>query len=406
MPIKTLEKTDVSGKRVLMRVDFNVPLDGDTITDDRRITSSLPGIRSVLARGGSVVLISHLGRPEGKGFEAKYSLRPAADRLTELLKGEPGGAVAVGVPSDDCADATSAAAVAALKPGQVVLLENLRFHRGEKHGDPALASQLAAYGDIYCNDAFGTSHRADASMVALPVAMKGKPKVMGPLLAREVTYLSDAIRNPKRPVAVILGGAKVSDKIGVIDRIVDHAEHILVGGAMAYTFLKALGRRVGTSRVEPEMVKKAKEIIDRLAESPTSGMLPIDHVCGRELAEGTPVRVFDEQIEDGWMGLDIGSKSVIRFAATLRTAGSIIWNGPLGAFETPPFDAGTRLIAEVVASQTERGATTIAGGGDTAAAIEAFGLSDRFSHVSTGGGASLELLEGKKFESLAVLDTE
>ncbi|HMN95923.1 MAG TPA: phosphoglycerate kinase [Phycisphaerales bacterium] len=399
MAIQTLDRVDVSGKRVLMRVDFNVPLEKGAVADDLRIVAALPAIDSVLSRGGSVVLISHLGRPEGTGVEEKYSLRPVAARLAELRP-----AAKVSFPSADCVDAAAAAAVAALRPGEVLLLENLRFHGGEKRGDPAFAAKLAAYGDIYCNDAFGTAHRPDASMVAVPKAMAPKPRVMGPLMAKEVNYLRDAVAHAKRPVAVVLGGAKVSDKIGVIEHCIDRVDFILVGGAMAYTFLKALGRRVGSSRVEEGKVKDAHAMIQRLAESPTKGMLPIDHVCGKELAEGTPVKVFDEQIEDGWMGLDIGPRSVIRFAEPLREAGTIVWNGPLGAFETRPFDAGTRLIAEVIARQTQRGATTIIGGGDTAAAVESFGLADQFSHVSTGGGASLELLEGREFESLKVLD--
>lgn len=403
MPKKTIDRVDVSGRRVLMRVDFNVPLDpAGAITDDRRIRMSLPGIQSVISRGGKLVLMSHLGRPEGKGFESDSSLKPAATRLGELLPG-----VKIHFPSQDCVDAASAAAVAAMKPGEVVLLENLRFNAGEKKGDPTFAAKLAAYGDIYCNDAFGTAHRPDASMVAVPKAMKsesGKPRVAGPLLAKEIQFLSEAIRAPRRPFVAILGGAKVSDKLAAIENLIDKVDLILVGGAMAFTFLKALGRHVGNSRVELDMVPKAKAIIARLAQSPTDGMLPVDHVCGKDLVTGTPVRVFTDQIDDGWMGLDIGTNTVIKYANAIRDAKTVIWNGPMGAFETQPFDAGTHLLAAAIGRLTARGATTIVGGGDSAAAVEQFGLADQFTHVSTGGGASLEMLEGRKFESVELLD--
>ena len=305
MPKQTIDRVDVSGRRVLMRVDFNVPLENGAITDDRRIRMSLPGIQSVISRGGKLVLMSHLGRPEGDGFESDASLRPAAVRLGELLPG-----VKVNFPSNDCIDAAAGAAVAALKPGEIVLLENLRFHKAEKKGDPQFAAKLAAYGDIYCNDAFGTAHRPDASMVAVPKAMSsqsGKPRVAGPLLAKEIQFLGETIRAPKKPFVAILGGAKVSDKLAAIDNLIDKVDLILIGGAMAYTFLKALGRRVGNSRVELDMVPKARKILERLAQSPTDALLPIDHVCGTDLVEGTHVRVFDDHIDDGWMGLDIGT---------------------------------------------------------------------------------------------------
>lgn len=400
MPKKTLAQTDVSNRRVLMRVDFNVPLDqGGAITDDRRIRMSLPAIQSVLSRGGALVLMSHLGRPDGTGFEPDSSLKPVAARLAELLPG-----VKVHFPSNDCIDDAAAKAVAALKPGEVVLLENLRFHKAEKKGDAAFAAKLAAYGEIYCNDAFGTAHRPDASMVAVPKAMAGKPRVVGPLMEKEIKFLGDTIRNPRRPFVAILGGSKVSDKLAAIENLIDKVDLILVGGAMAYTFLKALGRRVGSSLVERDMLPRAKAIIERIAESPTRGMLPVDHVCGTELAEGTRVKVFEDHIDDGWMGLDIGTKTLVKYADALRDAKTVVWNGPVGAFETRPFDSGTHLLAAVVARLTARGATTIVGGGDTAAAVEKFGLADGFTHISTGGGASLELLEGKKFESVELLD--
>ena len=400
MAKKTLEQTDVKGKRVLMRVDFNVPLDDHgAITDDRRIRASLPAIKSVLSRGGSVVLMSHLGRPEGTGFEAAHSLKPVAARLGELLPG-----VKVAFPSQDCVDDAAAAAVKALQPGAVVLLENLRFHKAEKKGDAAFAAKLAAYGDIYCNDAFGTAHRADASMVAVPQAMSGKPRVVGPLMAAEVKYLQDAIAGAKRPFVAILGGAKVSDKLAAIDNLIDKVDHILIGGAMAYTFMKAMGRKVGKSLVEEHMGAQVQGILQRLAESPTSGMVPRDHVCGREPVAGTAVQTFMGHVEDGWMGLDIGPKTIEAYSKVIAGANTIVWNGPMGMFEVKPFDVGTHQIARAITQATKRGATTIVGGGDSAAAVDEMGLAAEFSHVSTGGGASLELLEGKKFESLAVLD--
>lgn len=401
---KSIDQVDVKGKRVLMRVDFNVPvaLEGQqrTIADDRRIRAALPGIQSVLSRGGSVVLMSHLGRPEGVGYEEQHSLAPVARRLGELLPG-----VKVAFPSRDCVDEAAAAAVAAIRPGEVVLLENLRFHAAEKKGDPVFAGKLAAYGDIYCNDAFGTAHRPDASMVAVPKAMSDKPRVAGPLMAAEVKYLHQAIEHAERPFVAVLGGAKVSDKLAAIGNLIDKVDHILIGGAMAYTVMKALGRGVGKSLVEDKMIPQVSVILQRLAESPTSGMLPRDHVCGREAVRGTPMQTFAGGIEDGWMGLDIGPQTVASYVKVIGQARTIVWNGPMGVFEIPPFDVGTRQIAQAMAQATKRGATTIVGGGDSALAVEKMGLAGEFSHVSTGGGASLEMLEGKAFESLAVLES-
>jgi len=400
MAKKTIEQVDVSGKRVLMRVDFNVPIGDDgSIGDDRRIVLSLPGIKSVLSRGGSVVLMSHLGRPDGTGFEAAYSLAPVAERLRELL-----GGTTVHFPSQDCLDDTAANAVADLKAGEVLLLENLRFHKAEKTGDAAFAERLAGYGDLYCNDAFGTAHRADASMVAVPTAMAGKPRVSGPLVATELRFLSEAINDPKKPTVAILGGAKISDKIGAIENMLRRFDVVLVGGAMAYTFLKALGRNVGDSRVEESMIPVAKKIIDLAARSASRKVLPMDHVCAREPVQGTPIEVVGDSIPDGWMGLDIGPKTVGRFTQEIANAGTIMWNGPMGMFEVEPFDSGTRQVAEAMAEATKRGAITVVGGGDTAAAVARFGLGDAYSHVSTGGGASIEMLEGKPFKSIDLLD--
>jgi phosphoglycerate kinase len=400
MAKKTIDQVDVKGKRVLIRVDFNVPLHDDgSIADDRRIRSALPGIRSVLSRGGSAVLMSHLGRPEGAGYEADSSLKPVADRLRELLPG-----VTVAFPSQDCIDSQTAAAVAALKPGEVLLLENLRFHKAEKKGEPSFAAALAAYGDLYCNDAFGTAHRPDASMVAVPKAMAGKPRVAGPLMAAEVKFLHDAMHSAQRPFVAVLGGAKVSDKLAAIGHLIDKVDHILIGGAMAYTVMKAMGRKVGKSLVEDHMTGQVAGILQRMAESPTSGLVPRDSVCGREPVQGTPVQTFMGNIEEGWMGLDIGPQTVATFSKVIAQAKTVVWNGPMGVFEVPPFDVGTRQIAQAIAQATSRGATTVVGGGDSAAAVEQMGLAGQFSHVSTGGGASLEMLEGRTFESLSVLD--
>lgn len=402
MAKKTIEQVDVRSKRVLMRVDFNVPLDdAGHITDDRRIRQALPTIQSVLKRGGRLVLMSHLGRPEGKGFEPSESLKPAADRLRELLPG-----VNVIFPGDDCVGTEAVAAVQNLKDGEVVLLENLRFHKGEKKGDESFATKLAAYGEIYCNDAFGTAHRNDASMFAVPKLMTGKPRVAGLLLQQELKYLSEALEKPKSPFIAVLGGAKVSDKLLAIRNLMSKVDTILIGGAMAYTFLRALGKETGSSLVETGMLNEAASIIDLAAASKTDLILPSDHVCGKQISRMTPVQVFEDDIPAGWMGLDIGPQSTANFTKTLTGGKTLVWNGPMGVFETEPFDVGTRQVAQAIARATKAGAVSIVGGGDTAAAVESFGMADQFSHVSTGGGASLEMLEGKKFETVSLLDDE
>jgi len=397
MATRTIEDVDVAGKRILMRVDFNVPLDdGGAIADDRRIRQAIPSIESVLGRGGRLVLVSHLGRPKGAGVEPALSLRPAADRLGELLPG-----TAVGFVAGDCAGAAATAAVTALGDGEVVLLDNLRFDPGEKSADPDFAARLAAFGDIYCNDAFGTAHRSDASMVAVPAAMGDRPKVAGLLLANELRYLADVLKDPARPFVAVIGGAKVSDKLAALRNLKGLVDVILIGGAMAYTFLESLGVQVGSSLVEPSLLDEARTILR--GPGRTVSYYPFDHRCGRAITPDTPVEVF-EAIPDGWMGLDIGPGTADRFADMVAGARTVIWNGPLGVFEMPPFDTGSRRVAEAMAAATDDGAVTIVGGGDTAAAVERFGLSGRFSHVSTGGGASLRMLEGKRFESVDQLD--
>jgi len=399
MPKKTIQSVDVAGKRVLIRVDFNVPIESGKITDDRRIRMAIPTIKAAHDRGAKVILMSHLGRPEGKGYEPSESLAPVAARLSELLN------ISVQFPSNDPVDAVAAAAVAAMKPGDVLLLDNLRFVKGEKKGDPAFAAKLAAFGDIYVNDAFGTAHREDASMYAVPMAMAGKPRVIGFLMEKELRFLADALAKPAKPFVVVLGGAKVSDKLPVIKALIPKADDILIGGAMAYTFLKALGKQVGTSKIEDDMLPQAKAILEDAARSKCQLHLPTDHICSKQfMADSGDVQIFDDNIKDGYMGLDIGPKTQTAYALKLRKAKTIVWNGPMGVFEWAPFRVGTNSVAQSIAMATAAGAVSIVGGGDSAAAAEMLGVADKVSHVSTGGGASLEMLAGIPFKTVELLD--
>ncbi len=393
MAKKTIDDVAVAGKTVLMRVDFNVPLDDHgVITDDRRIRMALPSIRSVIDRGGKLILMSHLGRPKGEGNDSKYSLAPTAKRLGELL-GTP-----VHFAKDTIGDDAHAHA-SNLKAGEVLVLENVRFHPGEQKGDTAFAAKLAAMADIYCNDAFGTCHRTDASMVAVPQAMAGKPRVVGHLVGKEIAYLSDAISSPVRPFVAILGGAKVSDKILVIENLLGICDKVIIGGAMAYTFSLAQGGKVGGSLVEPDKVELAKELLRKGGDKL---MLPIDTHCGDAFKGSCNKQVVKAgEIPDGWEGFDIGPASAELFAKTILSAKTVVWNGPMGVFEMPPFDEGTRRVAQAVADSDS---TSIIGGGDSAAAIEQLGFADRVSHVSTGGGASLSMLEGERFVAVDILD--
>jgi phosphoglycerate kinase len=376
-----------------MRVDFNVPLDDHgVITDDRRIRMALPSIRSVIDRGGKLILMSHLGRPKGEGNDSKYSLAPTAKRLGELLD------TPVHFAKDTIGDDAHAHA-SKLKAGEVLVLENVRFHPGEQKGDTAFAAKLAAMADIYCNDAFGTCHRTDASMVAVPQAMAGKPRVVGHLVGKEIAYLSDAISSPVRPFVAILGGAKVSDKILVIENLLGICDKVIIGGAMAYTFSLAQGGKVGGSLVEPDKVELAKELLRKGGDKL---MLPIDTHCGDAFKGSCNKQVVKAgEIPDGWEGFDIGPASAELFAKTILSAKTVVWNGPMGVFEMPPFDEGTRRVAQAVADSDS---TSIIGGGDSAAAIEQLGFADRVSHVSTGGGASLSMLEGERFVAVDILD--
>ncbi|MHB8900912.1 MAG: phosphoglycerate kinase [Thermoguttaceae bacterium] len=399
MAKKTIEDVNVAGKTVLMRVDFNVPLDANAqVTDDRRIRMALPSIKSVVDRGGKLILMSHLGRPEGGPGDEKYSMKPAAAKLAELL-GKP-----VAFATDAVGEDANGKA-AALKSGDVLVLENLRFYKGEKKGDAEFAGKLAAMADIYCNDAFGTCHRTDASMVAVPQAMAGKPKVSGFLVAKEIQYLADAISDPQRPFVAILGGAKVSDKIQVIKNLLGICDKVLIGGAMAYTFSLAQGGKVGGSLVEPDKVELAKEL---LAQGGDKLVLPVDNHCADrfpktvdEAAAAAKRIVPSGEIPDGFEGLDIGPKTAEMYAQLVKSAKTVVWNGPMGVFETPPFDAGTKAVAQAIA---ESDSISIIGGGDSAAAIGKLGFADKVSHVSTGGGASLSMLEGQKFAAVELLD--
>ena len=395
MAKKTIDQIDVAGKTVLMRVDFNVPLDeSQGITDDRRIRMALTSIKSVIDRGGRLILMSHLGRPGGKGVEAKFSLAPAAKRLGELLE-QPV------IMATDTVDEDAQSKAAGLQDGQVLVLENLRFNSGEKKGCEEFAGKLAAMADAYCNNAFGTCHRNDASMVAVPKAMAGKPRVVGHLVAKEIEYLSDAISSPQRPFVAILGGAKVSDKINVINNLLDVCDAVLIGGAMAYTFSLAVGGNVGDSLVEPDKVDLAKELLSKGGDKLH---LPVDTHCGDDfgnIAGCNKQVVAAGEIPDAWEGMDIGPETAKRYAAIVRDAKTIVWNGPMGVFEKPPMDEGTKAVAQAVADSD---GTSIIGGGDSAAAVDQLGFSDQVSHVSTGGGASLAMLEGKSFAAVEVLD--
>ncbi len=394
MASKTVAEINVKGKKVLMRVDFNVPLDGSTITDDRRIAQALPTIKNVLDRGGRLILMSHLGRPKG-GPEAKFSLRPCATRLGELL-GQPVEF------TDDCIGPAVESVAAALQDGQVLLLENLRFHKQEEKNDPAFAQSLAKLGDVYVNDAFGTAHREHASTFGVPQAMVGKPRVIGFLIQKELKFLGEAVTSPTRPFVAIMGGAKVSDKIAVIENLLSKADLLLIGGAMAYTFFMAQGKRIGKSLVERDKVELAKSLLDKWGGKIK---LPVDTVISNKMTDDAETKIVEGDIPDDMEGFDIGPKTAELYAKEIARSKTVIWNGPMGVFEKKPFAAGTKAVALAVASATSSsGAVTIIGGGDSAAAVEQMGLSEKVSHVSTGGGASLEFLENGHFATLDILD--
>jgi phosphoglycerate kinase len=410
MAKKTVADIDANGRKVLVRCDFNVPLDADcNITNDGRITKAMPTIGRILDNGGSLILMSHLGRPRGNRDE-KLSLSPVAKRLSELLGADV-------IFADDCIGDDVKAKAAALQPGDVMLLENLRFHKAETIKDAAaaedaqlraakdeFAQEIAALADVYVVDAFGTAHRDNASMYTVPVMMEGKPRVSGFLIEKEMKFLGETVENPEKPFVAILGGAKVSDKIAVIENLLRKVDRILIGGAMAYTFFKAQGREVGKSLCEDDFLDKAAELLDQAAEIGCEIVLPVDTVVAKEFKANAENKIVTGDIDEDWQGVDIGPESSRLFAAKLAGAKTIVWNGPMGVFELEPFDEGTKAVAEAVADATSRGARSIIGGGDSASAIVNMGLEDKVSHISTGGGASLKFLEGKKFKCLAIRD--
>ena len=394
MAKKTVAQLDVKGKRVLVRVDFNVPLDENLqVTDDRRVRSAVPTIKSIIDRGGKAILLSHLGRPKA-GPEKKFSLRPAAEVLSKLL-GKP-------VPlASDCVGPQAALTIERMKEGDVVLLENTRFHKEEEKNDPTFAAKMADLGDLYVNDAFGTAHRQHASTYGVPEKLGAGKRVSGFLIEKELKFLGDALEHPQRPFIAILGGAKVSDKIAVIENLLAKADTILIGGAMAYTFFLAQGKTVGKSLSEKNKVDLAKSLLDK-----ANGkiMLPVDTVVAATMTDDAVTQVVEGNIPDDLEGFDIGPRTARLYADKISAAKTIVWNGPMGVFEKKPFVNGTMVVAQALASATSKGATTIIGGGDSAAAIEEFGLAEKVSHVSTGGGASLEFLEGKGFPCIDILD--
>lgn len=390
MFIPTVQDLDVGGKRVLVRVDFNVPLRDGQITDDTRIRAAMPTIRHLLEAGAKLVLMSHLGRPKGEP-DPRYSLEPVAARLADLLEGEV-------IHTDDCIGSGVRKVVGEMHEGDVVLLENTRFHAGEKKNDPIFAEKLAAAGEIYVNDAFGTLHRAHASTVGVPALLP--ERAMGMLVRREVEALGKLLEEPPRPFVAILGGAKVSDKIGVLDNLVSKADAFVVGGAMANTFLAAQDRPVGKSLVERDKIWQAKKIMERAADRGVALTLPTDFVVAAATDGSAPASTVSV-IPDDQMALDIGPESVAAFSEVLSSAETVFWNGPMGLFEVSPFDAGTRGVAEALAASS---AYSVVGGGDSAAALAQMGLAEEVSHVSTGGGASMALIAGNELPGIKALE--
>jgi len=388
---KTLTDMDISGKRVLMRADFNVPLDENgMITDDSRIRAALPSIKYILENGGQLILMSHLGRPKGE-FIAGLSLKPVAEKLSSLLGKEV-------KKMDDCVGEDVEEAVREMKDGDIILLENLRFHKEEKKNDPAFAKQLASLGDVFIEDAFGTCHRAHASTVGVTEYL---PSAAGFLVEKEIEYFEKVTKNPDKPFCLILGGAKVADKIPLIENMLEEIDYLLIGGAMAYTFLKSRHKGIGASRCEDGLADTVSRIFKLASEKKVSIFLPRDHIVAKEIKPDAEVRTVDENIPDNWIGLDIGPKTVRNYEEVLKGAKTIVWNGPVGLFEMAPFSGGTRALAEFI---SKLDATTVIGGGDTASAVNQMNLGNKMSHMSTGGGASLEYLEGKELPGIAALD--
>lgn len=390
---KTVRDIDVSGKRVLVRCDFNVPMKDGEITDDIRITAALPTIQYLQEQGAKVILMSHMGRPKGEA-KPEFSLKPVADRLSKLL-----GKDVIFAASDVVVDDQVKAAADALGAGEIMLLENVRYRKEETKNEEPFTGQLAALGEIFVNDAFGTAHRAHCSTAGLAKYM---PSVSGFLIEREVKFLGDALDSPQRPFVAIMGGAKVADKIPVIENLLKKVDALIIGGGMSYTFFKAMGYEIGTSILDAENIGLAKELMAKADKAGVKLLLPVDTVCAKEFKNDSEKAVFDrDQMPSDMMGMDIGPKTITLYKEAIAEAKTIVWNGPCGVFEMPAFAEGTKAIAQALA---EGGATTIIGGGDSAAAVEQFGYADQMTHISTGGGASLEFLEGKELPGIACLE--
>ncbi len=414
---KTLRDVDLKGKKVIMRVDFNVPVKEGVIKDDTRIKGALPSIKYVLEQGGSLILMSHMGRPDEKGITPDTTMKIVADYLAKLLDKK-----VVFVP--DCAAAD--AEVAAMKPGDIVMLENTRYHAEEqakckqkdgesdedfkarkaalKEKQKELAKKLASYGDIFCNDAFGTAHRAHASTAVITKYIG--TSVAGFLMEKEIEYLGSAVENPVRPFVAILGGAKVSDKLAVVKNLLTKVDTLIIGGGMAYTFLKALGNNIGNSLCENDQIEYAKEMMQTAKERGVKFLLPVDNIAADKFDPNANTQVVEGSIPDGWMGLDIGPKSIALFSDAIKSAKTVVWNGPMGCFEMEKFSKGTFGVCEAVAQVKANGGISIIGGGDSVAAVNKSGLASKMSHVSTGGGASLEFLEGKELPGVVSLQSK
>ena len=390
----TLKDIEVKGKKVLMRVDFNVPIIDGKITDDNRIVQALPSIKYVIEGGGLLILTSHLGRPKGEP-DSEFSLKPVAEYLSGLVETKVHFA-------EDCIGEKASSAINAADFGEIVVLENVRFHKEETDNDEEFSKALASHADLFVNDAFGSSHRAHASVAGVTKYLQ--PSASGFLLEKEIKYLSDSVNDPERPFVAILGGAKVSDKIPVIEALLNKVDTIIIGGGMAYTFLVANGKSVGKSLLQEEMISTAKQLMETAKEKGVNLMLPFDFVIADDFSNDANQEVVDEDnIKDDWEALDIGPQSAISFGNVIKNAKTVVWNGPMGVFEMPSFAEGTNAVAQALVEATEFGATTIIGGGDSASAIKQAGLSDKVSHVSTGGGASLEYLEGKDLPGVSSL---
>jgi phosphoglycerate kinase len=398
---KTIDEVDVAGKTVLMRVDYDVPIRDSRMVDDRRIVLTLDSIRSVVRRGGRLLLATHRGQPKGIGPEPELSIGPCVERLRELL---PDVSVRL---APDCIGGAVEDMILEMSGGQVIVLENLRFHQGEKNRDPGFAAELAGLAEVYCHESFGTAHRKDASMIAVPeqIGRHGGARVAGFLLQREIQGLAEALDAPNRPFIAILGGARISERLSSIDNLLSRVDALLIGGTMAYTMLRGLDIHVGNSSVEPEFAKRAAQTAKRAAQSGTRLLLPVDHLCAQQLTEKAATRIFEHAIPDGWLGLDVGPKTLQQYLGEIAKARTIYWNGLMGSLAYGDSAEGTRTLAQVIAMATKQNhATSIIGGGESAAMTVECDLTDQMTHVSTGDEASLHMLEGHRFSSVDLLD--